>query len=90
MGKAEAAIVQRYEIQLTTAVCLLLQMIRRKDEHQRASPTTAPIKLHRFEGPYGVCMSWGRQLCKRELQVKPQKAEKEQKTKIGTKNKGNE
>ena len=36
---------------------------------------------------------WGeeyRWLCKKPLQVKPQKGEKERKTKIGTENKGNE
>lgn len=56
MVKAEAAIVQRYEIPLTT--CMHASP---SDADKRLAlegqPSMAHSKLHRFEGPYGVCIS---------------------------------
>lgn len=60
MVKAEAAIVQRYEIPLTTAVCLLLQVMQTKDSHQRASPTMAIASCIDLKDPMEcVCLGAG-------------------------------
>ena len=55
-----------------------------REKTRTRGPATAHIKLHRVGGSFGVCVprgrSWGeeyRWLCKKALQVKPQKGEKD-------------